>query len=67
MSNPTALRRKAVEIRAVMETVGNPVTRRELLSLAERFDRLADQIDVWMAQPDRWRMSSARLRSSSTS
>ena len=52
-SDPEALRRKAVEIRAVMETVGNPVTRRDLLALAERFDRLADQLELWIAQPDR--------------
>jgi hypothetical protein len=59
MSDPKALRRKAVEIRAVMDTVGNPVTRRDLMSLAERFDRLADQLEVWMGQPDRGRMSGA--------
>ena len=52
MSDPKALRMKAVEIRAVAETVNNPVTRRDLLSLAERFDRLADQIELWVAQPD---------------
>ena len=52
MSDPKALRMKAVEIRAVAETVNNPVTRRDLLSLAERFDRLADQIALWVAQPD---------------
>jgi len=52
VSDPKALRMKAVEIRAVAETVNNPVTRRDLLSLAERFDRLADQIELWVAQPD---------------
>jgi hypothetical protein len=55
MSDPKALRRKAVEIRSVMETVRNPVTRRDLLSLAERFDRLADQLELWIAEPDRLR------------
>jgi hypothetical protein len=53
--DPKALRRKAVEIRAVMETVGNPVTRRDLLLLAERFDRLADQLELWTDPPDRLR------------
>jgi hypothetical protein len=43
---------KAIEIRAVAQTVGNPVARRDLLSLAERFERLAEQIDIWVAQPD---------------
>jgi hypothetical protein len=52
VSNPKALRLKAIEIRAVAETVGNPVARRDLLALAERFERLADQIDIWVAKPD---------------
>jgi hypothetical protein len=52
VSNPKALRMKAIEIRAVAETVGNPFARRDLLALAERFDRLADQIDIWIARPD---------------
>jgi hypothetical protein len=60
MSDPKALRAKAVEIRAVMETVGNPVTRRELLALAERFDRLADQLELWIAEPDRLRQERDR-------
>ena len=42
-----------------MDTVGNPVTRRDLMSLAERFDRLADQLELWVGQPDRSRMSGA--------
>ena len=52
VSNPKALRLKAVEIRAVAETVSNPTARRDLLALANRFDRLADQLDVWVAQPN---------------
>jgi hypothetical protein len=52
VSNPKALRLKAIEIRAVAETVRNPVSRRDLLALAERFERLADQIDIWVAQPN---------------
>ncbi len=51
MSDPKALRLKAVEIRAVAETVTNPATRRDLLSLADRFDRLADQLEIWVATP----------------
>lgn len=53
MSDPKALRMKAVEIRAVAETVSNPVARRDLLSLAERFERLADQLEIWVAQANR--------------
>ena len=53
MSDPKALRMKAVEIRAVAETVSNPVARRDLLSLAERFERLADQLEIWVAQAKR--------------
>ena len=53
MSDPKTLRMKAVEIRAVAETVSNPVARRDLLSLAERFERLADQLEIWVAQANR--------------
>jgi hypothetical protein len=53
VSDPKALRMKAVEIRAVAETVSNPVARRDLLSLAERFERLADQLEIWVAQAKR--------------
>lgn len=52
MSDPKALRLKAVEIRAMAETVSNPATRRDLLGLAARFDALADQLEAPVTPPD---------------
>ncbi len=51
MLNPAYFRDKAVDCRARAQTAGDPVIHQELLSLAERYERLAAEIEKFLGGP----------------